>query len=341
MDGYFANRGEASPAAASWGLIAHLCRELDLRVVRSRPGSRSDRRARKGEYARAAVVYRRSLMADNLYAGSSVQVFAEPGLEGPEHTHEDAIGIFSTTSRSSTSPTSALLMATSRSGALTPSSTTRRGGGAPTRSRSITTRVARRHRRPWRLRGADGQCLGDADVGLLRRDAPRRSEAPVPLSQYVRVRLRYGRRRPVADVERGQPRDPHGLRLWQHVAGLVGLRAELLPDLEHRRVLQPGVAGREPRSDVQPDRELDSLWRDGRRGAGSALERAALLRRACAGRLVLVAVGRHLSRRRSRGSRRDRCAGSPAPLPGGTLARRAAATTRGHVRCPDRFGAGG
>ena len=24
MDGYFANRGEASPAAASWGLIAHI-----------------------------------------------------------------------------------------------------------------------------------------------------------------------------------------------------------------------------------------------------------------------------------------------------------------------------
>ena len=31
-------------------------------------------------------------MADNLYAGSSVQVFAEPGLENLEHTHEDAIG---------------------------------------------------------------------------------------------------------------------------------------------------------------------------------------------------------------------------------------------------------
>ena len=173
-------------------------------------------------------------MAENLYGGSSVQVFAEPGLANLEHAHEDAIGFLDYVSRFN-----ALNfrmkdddVAQWRFDPVFDNAQGWRG------TDSVKVYYHGGHgdiagRAPT---GADGQCLGDPDLGLLRRDAPRRPEAPVPLPQYVRVRLRDGQRQPVATWNSANRGMQHGLRIRQHLAGLVGVRAELL------RVWNTGVS---------------------------------------------------------------------------------------------------
>ena len=141
-------------------------------------------------------------MADNLYAGSSVQVFADMNWKNLEHTHEDVKGFLDYVSKFNAPNFRITDDDVSATMAVRPGVRRRRRLAGGRLRQGLLPRRPRGDEHERDLRDADGQHVGDPQLGVLQSDGSGGSEAGLPVPA-VRVRFcaHHLRRRPVAHLE--------------------------------------------------------------------------------------------------------------------------------------------
>ncbi len=172
-------------------------------------------------------------MADNLYAGSSVQVYADSSLETLVHTHEDTKGFLDYVARFN-APNFRITDDDVAQWRFDPVFDDADGW------RGVDSVKAYYHSGHGGMSPSGvfslpmGSTWATRTSAFSSTHANRRPEAALPLPQRLQLGAGDARRQPMAHVERREHRMPHDLRVREHLGGLGRVRPELLPSLEHR-----------------------------------------------------------------------------------------------------------